>query len=251
MTLLELCEPLFQYICRLNRSARKHGAYEMEQARGEIKALFAEMQNKAVATPGLRDQYEKVRLALVFFADFMVRTSSLSFAAQWKLLAEEEVKPIFTGDEMFFDLLDETLKDRTEAATERLAVFYTCMGLGFLGFYEDQPDVVQRKTKEIAGRIRGMMDAEDVQRICPEAYEATNTADLTTPPFRSLAPYVIAVIGLAIVVLCANFLSYKLKSGELVGALRSIKDKADTVVARDVASGNTSAPRPTSRPTGE
>ena len=25
MTLLELCEPLFQYICRLNRSARKGG----------------------------------------------------------------------------------------------------------------------------------------------------------------------------------------------------------------------------------
>ena len=31
MTLLELSEPLFQYICRVNRSARKGGNYDLAQ----------------------------------------------------------------------------------------------------------------------------------------------------------------------------------------------------------------------------
>jgi cytochrome bd-type quinol oxidase subunit 1 len=39
------------------------------------------------------------------------------------------------GDEKFFDLLEETLNDSSEDASERLAVYYTCLGLGFMGMY--------------------------------------------------------------------------------------------------------------------
>ena len=51
MTLLELCEPLFQYVCRLNRSARKGGSYEPTRVRAEIDALFEEAKAKAAASP--------------------------------------------------------------------------------------------------------------------------------------------------------------------------------------------------------
>ena len=40
MTLLELCEPLFQYMCRLNRLARSGSALEMDQVRNDIKKIF-------------------------------------------------------------------------------------------------------------------------------------------------------------------------------------------------------------------
>jgi type IV/VI secretion system ImpK/VasF family protein len=228
MTLLELCDPLFQYTCRLNRAARKGGGYDQQQVRADVRGIFADCQGKCVSTPGLREQYEKVRLPLVFFVDYTVRTSGLSFANEWKPLAEEEEKEIFTGDELFFDLLEETLKDRAEAATERLAVFYTCMGLGFMGYYETEPETVQRKMKEIAGRIRGLMDADDGGRICPETYESINTADLTTPPMRSLTPIVIGLVGLVLVVLFANGFSYWRNTSELGKAVSTLKDKADS-----------------------
>ena len=38
MTPLDLCEPLFQYVCRVNRSARKNIVYDIEQVRSEIEA---------------------------------------------------------------------------------------------------------------------------------------------------------------------------------------------------------------------
>jgi hypothetical protein len=46
--LLDLCEPLFQYVCRLNRSARKGGNYELSQVQSENKGYLAEATTKAV-----------------------------------------------------------------------------------------------------------------------------------------------------------------------------------------------------------
>ena len=36
MTLPELCEPLFLYVCRLNRASRKGGELSMERVRNEL-----------------------------------------------------------------------------------------------------------------------------------------------------------------------------------------------------------------------
>ena len=200
MTLLELCEPLFQYVCRINRSARKGGAHDLRVVRDEIKAIFNDMHSRSLSTPGLRDQYEKVRLALVCFVDHMVTRSRLVANAQWKTLAEEEDPPIYTYDEVFFDPeLRDAMDDRSEAGNERLAVFYTCMGLGFLGYFEDRPQEVRNRMKEIAGRIRNTMDSDESRKICPEAYEFTNTTDLTEPPLRPLVPMAVALVGLVLV----------------------------------------------------
>ena len=73
-TLLDLCEPLFQYICRLNRSARKGGNYELAQVQSEIKALLADARAKSVGA-NLSEQFEKTELVLMFFCDFMIKES--------------------------------------------------------------------------------------------------------------------------------------------------------------------------------
>src|SRR5688572_2013569 len=136
MTLLELCEPLFQYVCRINRSARKGGNHNMAVVREEVRQVFNDMHQKSLATPGLREQFERVRLPLVYFVDYMMRSSKLGEKVGWKSLAEEENPPIYTGDESFFDPeLNQTMSERGDAADERLAVFYTAMGLGFYGYY--------------------------------------------------------------------------------------------------------------------
>src|SRR5689334_596798 len=142
MTLLELCEPLFKKICLLNRLGRKAGSasatIEYEKLRLEIKELLAELEKKSTTEPGLGAQWRKVELALVFFVDSMIAESGLSVSAMWHQNRLAYERKELAGDEKFFDLLDETLNDPSPEATERLQIFYTCLGVGFTGWYAGQ-----------------------------------------------------------------------------------------------------------------
>jgi len=220
MTLLELCEPLFQYVCRLNRSGRKGGSFEPARVRSEIEGIFEEMKRKASADGGLIGQYEQIELTLIFFVDFMIKESNLSFARQWQELAYERNE--LAGDEKFFDLLDETLADPTQAATERLGVYYTCLGLGFTGWYTGQPEYLRKKQLEISARIRSIMDVDEAARVCPEAYENVDTSDLVQPPGMKLMGIALALVGMIIVVFVANFLLYRSTASGLQDSLRKI-----------------------------
>ena len=187
MTLIELCEPLFQYVCRLSRSARKGGAFEHTQVQAEIKALLVDIKAKSAGTqPPLVESFDKIEIVLMFFVDFMIKESALPWAKEWKELAFERNE--LAGDEKFFDLLEDTLKDRSPSAPERLAVFYTCLGLGFTGWYTGQPEFLRRKMKEIAGRLQTATESGggDIARICPDAYEHVDTRDLVEPPGTKL-----------------------------------------------------------------
>lgn len=229
MTLLELCEPLFQYMCRLNRIARKGGHAEAGEVRSRIKALLEEMRFKSSSEPSLRMQFEKVELPLIFFADSMIRESKLPFAGRWQDIAQERNE--LAGDEKFFDLLEETLADRSESASERLTIFYNCLGLGFSGWYAGQPEYLRKKMMEIAARLRGRGDSEATSRLCPEAYEHVNTSDLIEPPSRSLVGIAIALVGFIVVLFGANVYLYRSSSGELRASLDQILTLRGTAAA--------------------
>lgn len=220
MTLLELCEPFFQFICRLNRSARKDVRFEPGAVRTDLKSMLEGMHQRAAGTPGLADQFDKIELVLIYFADFMIKESRLGFARQWEDLASE--RGGLPGDEAFFDALDETLADTSDKAMERLTVFYTCLGLGFTGFYTGQPEYLRKKMMEISARIRTLMDKDDGTKICPEAYEHTNTADLVEPPGRSLIGIGIALLGLIAVLIALNVFMYQSASKDLLDAMGRI-----------------------------
>jgi len=220
MTLLELCDPLFQYICRFNRSARKGGHHDLHQVRQEVKAMLAEMAGKAKSQPGLSTQLEKIDIVLMFFVDFMIKSSAISNAGDWQELAFERKE--LAGDEKFFDLLEETLADRSEQANQRLSIYYTCMGLGFTGWYTGQPEYLRKKMLECSTRIRGLIDTDQSARICPESYENVNTSDLVQPPSASLVGIGIALLGLVIVLFIANAYMYRSSSSELTKALGDI-----------------------------
>ena len=231
MKLLELCEPIFQYVCLLNRSARRGANYSMQQVHAEIKNRFEQIKSQANTDPTLAGQYEQVERVLVFFVDFMVKESNLSFANDWQELAGE-LWGEMAGDEKFFDLLEETYVDKSKAASERLAVFYTCLGLGFTGFYTGQPEYLRQAIMQCASRIGNMMDADENARICPEAYENVDTSNLVEPPSRKLLGIGIALVGLIIVLSIANFFAYKAKSQELGDALENIADHQEMVIKR-------------------
>jgi type IV/VI secretion system ImpK/VasF family protein len=220
MTLVELCEPLFQYMCRLNRMARKGASTTAEDVRSQVKAILSDMKAKAGAAPGMPPQFDRIELPLIFFVDSMIRESALPFARQWRDIAQERNE--LAGDEKFYDLLEETLADRSEAATERLAVFYTCLGLGFTGWYQGQPEYLRKKMMEIFARLRGRLDADAAARLCPESYQNVNTADLIQPPGRSLVMIAIALVGLVVVLFATNAYLYRSSSSELRESLTEI-----------------------------
>jgi type VI secretion system protein ImpK len=234
MTLVECCEPLFQCVCRLNRSARKGVSPEMPQARSELKGVLSECRARSVQNQQT-ENYEKVEIILLYFADFMVRSSALSFARQWQDMAQEKGQS--AGDEDFFDQLDNTLRDPSDGATDRLSVFYTCMGLGFTGWYAGQPDVLRKKMLECSSRLRGQMDADRSARICPEAYEHVNTADLVQPPARKVAGVGIVLVGLAITMFAANIALYLDRQDRLKSSLRALTEKQAAATGTSASAG--------------
>jgi type VI protein secretion system component VasF len=219
MTLVEICEPLLQYVCRLNRLGRKGGRADFGVVRSEIKAIFAEMRGKADATPGMVGPYNEVELVLVFFVDSMILNSKLG--ASWKPLSAERGELGF--EEKFWDLLEDALKDPGDSATQRLAVFYVCIGLGFTGLYTGQPDYIKRKMLEISARLRGQIDADQAARICPDSYDNVDSRNLTQPPNRSIMGLVIALVALTGVLLVAYVQMFRHASQQLSGSLSTIQ----------------------------
>jgi type VI protein secretion system component VasF len=174
-----------------------------------------------------------VELPLIFFVDFMVKQSAMASAGQWKDLAAERGET--AGDEKFFDLLETTLHDKSPEAVERLAVFYACMGLGFVGFYGGQTEFLRRKMKEMAARLQSASESAmgaglaggNAARICPDAYEHVDTRDMVEPPSTQLLGIGIALLGLVAVLFVANAYLYHDRSKELSSTLGTINDRAE------------------------
>ncbi|MDT8302282.1 MAG: DotU family type IV/VI secretion system protein [Sedimentisphaerales bacterium] len=224
MTLLELCEPLFQYMCRLNRLARSGSALEMDLVRNDIKKIFEAMRAESLNIAELISQYEKIELPLLFFVDFTIKESKLKFAYDWYELGRERNE--LAGDEKFFDLLDENLEDTSGAATERLVIFYTCIGLGFTGVYTGQPESIKRLMSKISARISGMIDADEKSYICPEAYENVDARDFVEPPSTRLVGIGITLIGLIVVWSIAYFCLLK-------WTLDDVSNSLDTIIKHE------------------
>ena len=219
MNLLELCEPLFLYVCRLNRSARS--GHELSGVRGELQDLLQKLRSQSANDARLTQQYEKIEPILVYFIDFVIIDSSLSFAAGWEPLAVEFWNER-TGDEKFFELMDENLAQSSEDSTERLTIFYVCLGLGFTGVYTGQPDVIRKKMLQCSARIRKYLDSDEMAKICPEAYENVDTRNLVQPPGKTLLGIGIALVGLILVLFVVNYSLFKTSINELDHALKTI-----------------------------
>jgi type IV/VI secretion system ImpK/VasF family protein len=199
MTLLELCEPIFLKVCELNRMARLGQSQNYAEVRNEINQLREKFAENASADSKVVPQARKLELPLVCFIDSMIASSNLQFAGQWHrerlavvgeayLVPKEERKKFneLGGDDKFFDLLEETLNDPSDEASERLAVFYVCLGLGFVGGYAGQPDQLRTYMNTIRPRIGQFIDVDSKSRLCPDAYKDVDTRTLIQPPNNRL-----------------------------------------------------------------
>ena len=224
MTLLETCEPLFQYCCRLNRAGRKSASFEFASVRSEILGLLEEAKSRIAADFKLAAQFKAVELHLIFFVDAMISESKLPCAKQWGKERLAYKRDELAGDEKFFDLLDETLRDTSDEASERLTIYYTCMGLGFTGFYFSQPEFLRKKMQDISLRIRSYMESDSQARICPEAYERTDTRDLVEAPTGRVWLMLVIFLICGLTALGCNMYFFSKATGGLKESLKVILD---------------------------
>jgi len=223
MTILELCEPLFRKVCLLNRLGRKGGgSLDYEPLRLEIEELFSQARQVSQEDAELRLQWQKLELPLIFFVDSMISESGMALAPVWNRNRIAYERKELAGDEKFFDELDETLKDPSDEATQRLQVFYTCIGLGFAGWYAGQPEYLRGKMLDISQRIRSAMETDKSARICPEAYQNVDIRDLIQAPGLRLGGIAIVFAGLCLLVTIVEIYLFRAASLTLTDSLSAI-----------------------------
>src|SRR5580765_3605363 len=83
MNIIELYEDLFQYLCRLNRIAKTQAQPDYTRVRSEIKELIEQARRNAATDVRAANQFERLELPLIFFIDYLIRTSRLKLAAEW------------------------------------------------------------------------------------------------------------------------------------------------------------------------
>lgn len=196
------------------------------QLRADIVEILENIETEAARDPRLCELYERVKMPLLFFIDSFIVNSGINCADEWdeNRLAYEH--GMLSGDEDFFDLLEEMEADPSEEASECLAIFYTCIGLGFTGFYEENTEFLKKKMDQVAPRIRKYIESDPNARISPECYEHTDRSDLVEPPSSKLLGIIIAFAGLFIIVFLSILVLFDQAAGDLNRAV-------NTVVAED------------------
>jgi type IV/VI secretion system ImpK/VasF family protein len=207
----------------LNRIARKgsNEAIEYGSLRTEIASLLDSINKRAQADPLLALQAKKLEMPVTFFVDSMISESNLQCAAEWHKNRIAYSHNELAGDEKFFDLLDETLNDPSPEATERLFIYYVCMGLGFTGWYAGQPEYLRRKMETVAKRI-AVDELNKAARICPEAYEHVDSRNLIEPPGSRIGAIALAFLALSLVALAVNFYLFRIGFIGLTESLQEI-----------------------------
>ena len=227
MTLAETVEPLFQFVCRLNRLARKGSTTDAGHARAEAQAILERMRSTAASDVRLSDQYSRVEKPLVFFLDSMIQESALPWAGQWQPLSIELWDQRGYADR-FFAMLEEELADPSPAASERLGIYYTCLGLGFTGFGTREAGEIRRLMLQIQSRIRHLMDIDPNARLVPDEQLHVSHEDMRQPAGRSMLYLGITLIGLVAVLIAANIYLFHASGAELRRDLHALTEATET-----------------------
>ncbi len=150
MHLRELVRDLFMYLLELRQACAAGRGPELAEVAQKLEELITRMDQMAASSPALAEQYQKVRYALVAFADEVVLTSGWEHAGEWESqLLELKFYGTSVAGQKFF----EELERAREAGREVLEIFYLCLALGFRGVYaQDDPQLLRLK-QQLLGRV--------------------------------------------------------------------------------------------------
>jgi type VI protein secretion system component VasF len=205
--------------------SRKGGpeAKPYEEVRATVASLLDSIHKQAETDPVLSMHASKLELPILFFVDSMISESKFDWSPQWHRTRLAFERGQLAGDEKFFDMLDETLADLSREATERLKVFYVCIGLGFTGWYSSQPEYLRKKMETIARRIGVPQDQRAAGRLCPEAYQFLDSRNLIEPPAGKIGFIIVLFAALCIMAAMTDFYLFRLGSDGFINSLKEIE----------------------------
>jgi len=127
----KLCNPVFQCLCNYWQLSCVTSMTDREQFQSDIVGLMMEAGKKARKDPQLEREFTWMEKPLVFFIDYMVKEGRFPFRDDWRELSRNYNE--LSGDEKFFDLLNDTLNNPD--LNNSFILFYIMLGLGFDGVY--------------------------------------------------------------------------------------------------------------------
>lgn len=226
MNILEIYEPLFQYICRLNRLGRSGISADMSTVRSEINDILARMRSKAAGDRLMDSVMRRTELPAVFFIDSIISQSKLRFASDWNFNRLAAERNELGGDERFWEYVDDALNETTEEASASLPFFFTCIGLGFTGDLKGEVDDLQRYANKLYQRIHPDVRSDPQSLICPESYDLIDRRDLR-PPEDSRTPMIIGALGLFVLIALVIYYGMYMSASDVFReSLRGILEQA-------------------------
>ena len=221
MNLLQLCEPTFMYICKVNRIYRNGGKLDLHKVEADIADLRGEIQSKLIQEDSiLNQQFESIELAYIYFIDSMLVGSGMTEWNDNRIAVSEFNRR--AGDNEFFDLMYDAEAEVGDDADSKLAFYYSCIGLGFTGMYEDDPKHLHDIMQRLEPRVRVFMDRDVISRITPEAYSHNlemNVAPESAPRYLGL---LFLAVGAVIAITISIFYLYIDAFSSLSGVLTKI-----------------------------
>ena len=191
--LLELVEPVFQFICGLHRVDREGKELVYSQVRSECESLLDQVERNARKGAVLQRQFEKLKDPMLWYIDYWFGSSGdfKTIRSQWNRDRmgeyQDDGDADLSGDDSFFDEVDKTLSGEVsdEETNERLAFFYTAIGLGFTGSYFKAIPEHQNKLRDymdrLYPRVQKYVDTSANHRVTPESYKYTDKRDFIAP----------------------------------------------------------------------
>jgi len=216
-------QDFFSTVARIQRWLRQGGSPSLENIQREIQKQLDRTERASRGDPTLRDVFKRVRLPLIFFVDHVIAESDTKIAEKWRdnRLAYQENE--LAGDEKFFDITDELLSDSSPVATESLAIIYQCMGLGFTGWYANQPEHIRELMETISQRLPN--DSSALPRVAPETYQPLDTRNLIVTA-KSRVGTMLAVFACSLILAFGlSYLVFFFSTAKLRSALTDITAK--------------------------
>lgn len=224
---VELAEPLFQYVCRLNRGGKQNVMVDYAQARAEIENLLRKIADDSQSDVVLARLNSKLEMVLVYYVDsIIIQNKRLPFSEEWSRNRIADLRGYRAGDEDLFVMLDRSLQDTSEDAAEMLYLFYTCLCLGFEGMHAGQPQVITGYVERIWPRIRHLIDNNPGARICQEAYLVDHT-DLSDGLKGGRAGWIVVLfVFLSLSILIVYFSLYASATDSMGASLTTIEQQS-------------------------
>ncbi len=164
-----ILNPIFKKICEYYSFKEKGVEVPKEFMMSEIRTDLTAISQKCATYPILQQQYALIEKPLIFFIDYSIKEGGFSFSSGYSEMARTFNE--FSGDEKFFDLLNETLLRKDDEKLSRL--FFTMLGLGFDGSYKRDRSELLEIMKKCAESFHMGPDFSR-EKISPEIIVETN-----------------------------------------------------------------------------